>query len=62
LSVDRSVNALFSNNIAEAWTVRHPQPEPLSFVTVAANYQMHAGAKRCTEFRNKLSPLAFPKD
>jgi hypothetical protein len=39
----------------------HPEAEALCFVMVGANYDMHAAAKRCTGFRNKVSPLVSPK-
>jgi hypothetical protein len=32
-------------NIAPTFILMHSEAEPLSFVTVAANYDMHAGAK-----------------
>ena len=37
----------------QASTVMHSEAETLSFVMVGANYDMHAGAKRCTGFRKK---------
>jgi hypothetical protein len=49
-------------NIAAACTVMHSEAETLSFVMVGATRPMHAAAKRCTEFRNKVSPLVSPKN
>ena len=40
----------------------HSEAETLSFVMVEANYDMHAAAKRCTGFRNKVSPLVSPEN
>ena len=48
-------------HIAPACTVTHSEAEALSFVMVGANYDMHAAAKRCTGFRDKVSPLVSPK-
>jgi hypothetical protein len=39
-----------------------PEAETPSFVMVEANYDLHAGAKRCTAFRNKVSPLVSPEN
>ena len=44
-----------------SFTVAHPEAETLCFVMVEASSDLHAAAKRCTGFRNKVSPLVSPK-